>query len=66
MYVPHKQSQVLDLASLYLSRNLARPALPNVRPHAARSYGIKYWHQRFPHWPIKIRKCECQASGLNG
>jgi hypothetical protein len=19
-------------------------------------YGISYWHAKFPHWPIKIRK----------
>jgi hypothetical protein len=21
-------------------------------------YGIEYWNKRFPHWPLKIRKCE--------
>ncbi|KAL0023269.1 hypothetical protein WJX77_001673 [Trebouxia sp. C0004] len=20
-------------------------------------YGVAYWHKKFPHWPIKIRKC---------
>ncbi|GFH14829.1 hypothetical protein HaLaN_10950 [Haematococcus lacustris] len=20
-------------------------------------YGVAYWHARFPHWPIKIRRC---------
>lgn len=30
-----------------------------------RSYGIAYWHKKFPHWPLKIRRCECreQAAG---
>lgn len=23
---------------------------------AARSYGVAYWHARFPHWPVKVRK----------
>ena len=23
------------------------------------SYGISYWHAKFPEWPLKIRRCEC-------
>ena len=22
-----------------------------------RSYGVAYWHKRFPDWPLKIRRC---------
>jgi hypothetical protein len=21
-------------------------------------YGVAYWHAKFPHWPLKIRRCE--------
>ena len=26
-------------------------------PNSCR-YGVAYWHKKFPHWPIKIRKCK--------
>lgn len=25
-------------------------------PHSLRSYGIAYWHAKFPDWPLKIRR----------
>ena len=28
------------------------------------SYGVAYWHKRFPHWPLKIRKCESRKLWL--
>ncbi len=28
-----------------------------------RSYGVAYWHARFPDWPLKIRCCKGPAPG---
>jgi hypothetical protein len=33
----------------------ARAADAPPRP-ARRSYGVRYWHAKFPHWPITIRR----------
>jgi len=27
-----------------------------------RSYGVAYWHARFPDWPLKIRCCKGPVS----
>ena len=24
-------------------------------------YGVAYWHNKFPHWPIKVRRCKLSA-----
>jgi hypothetical protein len=26
-------------------------------------YGLAYWHDKFPHWPLKIRRCKCRWRG---
>jgi hypothetical protein len=26
------------------------------RGGAARRYGVAYWHKKFPHWPLVIRR----------
>lgn len=28
-------------------------------------YGIAYWHKKFPHWPLKIRRCMLNCVWLN-
>jgi hypothetical protein len=27
-------------------------------------YGVEYWNARFPHWPLKIRKCKLMIWGF--
>jgi hypothetical protein len=66
-------TQKLSLSSppaLYALPSLELPLLstpPDIwTPPAiasACSYGIAYWHQRFPHWPLRIKKCECPSAG---
>ena len=29
-----------------------------------RSYGVAYWHKRFPNWPLKIRRCAPPSATL--
>lgn len=36
---------------------LARPTTACRRAALCRSYGIAYWNNKFPHWPLKIRRC---------
>ncbi len=26
-------------------------------------YGVAYWHAKFPHWPLKLRRCEWPRVG---
>lgn len=35
-------------------RQLAKGAWLTRR--APRSYGVRYWHAKFPHWPLTIRR----------
>ena len=37
-------------------RSAERPAPDRPRPPPARSYGVAYWHRKFPDWPITIVK----------
>jgi hypothetical protein len=52
----HPHAALRSLGRNPCARLRATPSHARARAHAVRSYGVRYWHGKFPHWPLTIRR----------